>query len=231
MQLLRYHTRRAFGLASQFKPSPPCQQGDHSLFPLPPSPPIPSGHPNGNALLSPAFRFGTSILWKFLKCSMRWSFLVKPLFPTREQCGIVQGNSGDPMPCTVAWCRCRSAKRVKWADDVQWATSQVHVLEAVGEFAWAMSIAEGMPAGSGRGTYFIRLLLLLQVSGCLLDELAHVVWSWVLTLLGSGCGFGSWAALGFEVAHRESIASATELQGPRSREIHRSWADSCSGVS
>jgi hypothetical protein len=40
----------------------------------------------------------------------------------------VQGYSGDPMPWTVDWWRWRSARRVKFADEVQAGMSHVHVL-------------------------------------------------------------------------------------------------------
>lgn len=102
---------------------------------------------------------------------------------------------------------------------------------AVSDFAWATSIARVRQAGSRGGTYFVLLLLLLQVSGYLRYALAHAVRSWLLTSLESDCDFGSGAALGFEVVHKESIAPATELRGLRSREVHRSSADRSSGVS
>jgi hypothetical protein len=44
------------------------------------------------------------------------------------QRGTVQGYSGVPTPWTVDWWRCRSARRVKFAEEVQEAMSHVHVL-------------------------------------------------------------------------------------------------------
>lgn len=64
---------------------------------------------------------------------------------------------------------------MKCADELQCATSQVHVLEVVSDYDWATSITRGMLAGSGSGTYFALLLPLLQVSDRLRDELAQVV--------------------------------------------------------
>lgn len=88
----------------------------------------PSGQPNGKALRSPGRRLGMSMWWKLRRCSTRWSRRVKPLSPTRLQRGTVHGNSGVPMPWTVDWWRWRSARRVKFAEDVQPAISHVQDL-------------------------------------------------------------------------------------------------------
>jgi hypothetical protein len=70
--------------------------------------------------------------WKLRKCSTKWSRRVKPLSPMRLHRGTVHGYSGVPMPWTVDWWRCRSARRVKLAEEVQPEISQVHVLREEG---------------------------------------------------------------------------------------------------
>lgn len=84
--------------------------------------------------------------------------------------------------------------------------------------------------GRGFGTYFVRLLLLLNISPSVQREFARVVWSLLLTSLEFDRDFDIVPALGFGIGQSKWVARATGLWEPRLSKGHQNLDDRRFGV-